>query len=69
MSKKEMIISHNPLETRLAIVEDGVVSEVTFDREHSRGVVGNMYKGRVNRVLPGMQSSFETNGLERNADL
>ena len=69
MSKKEMIISHNPLETRLAIVEDGVVSEVAFDREHSRGVVGNLYKGRVNRVLPGMQSSFVDIGLERDAFL
>ncbi len=69
MSQKEMIISHSPLETRLAIIEDGVVSEVAFERERSRGVVGNLYKGRVNRVLPGMQSAFVDIGLERDAFL
>ena len=69
MSTKEMIISHSPLETRLAIVEDGVISEVAFERERNRGVVGNLYKGRVNRVLPGMQSAFVDIGLERDAFL
>jgi len=69
MSQKEMIISHTPHETRLAVVEDGVVSEVAFERERSRGVVGNLYKGRVNRVLPGMQSAFVNIGLERDAFL
>jgi ribonuclease G len=64
-----MIISHSPLQTRLAVVEDGVVSEVAFERERSRGVVGNIYKGRVNRVLPGMQSAFVDIGLERDAFL
>lgn len=66
---KEMIISHSSLETRLAIVEDGVISEVAFERERNRGVVGNLYKGRVNRVLPGMQSAFVDIGLERDAFL
>src|SRR5262245_5086977 len=66
---KEMIVSHSPLQTRLAIVENGVVSEVAFERERSRGVVGNIYKGRVNRVLPGMQSAFVDIGLERDAFL
>jgi ribonuclease G len=66
---KEMIVSHSALQTRLAIVEDGVVSEVAFERERSRGVVGNIYKGRVNRVLPGMQSAFVDIGLERDAFL
>ena len=42
MSTKEMIISYSPLETRLAIVEDGVVSEVAFERERNRGVVGHL---------------------------
>lgn len=69
MSAKEMIISHSSLETRLAIVEDGVVSEVAFERERNRGVVGNIYKGRVNRVLPGMQSAFVDVGLDRDAFL
>ena len=66
---KEMIIGHSALQTRLAIIEDGVVSEVAFERERSRGVVGNIYKGRVNRVLPGMQSAFVDIGLERDGFL
>ena len=66
---KEMIVSHSGLQTRLAIVEDGIVSEVAFERDKSRGVVGNLYKGRVNRVLPGMQSAFVDIGLERDAFL
>ena len=65
----EIIISHSALQTSLAIVEDGVVAEVAFERERSRGVVGNIYKGRVNRVLPGMQSAFVDIGLERDAFL
>ncbi len=69
MPNKEMIISYSLLETRLAIVEDSVVSEVAFERERSRGVVGNLYKGRVNRVLPGMQSAFVDIGHERDAFL
>ena len=64
-----MIVSHSHLETRLAIVEQGVVSEVAFERDRARGVVGNLYKGRVNRVLPGMQSAFVDIGLERDAFL
>lgn len=66
---KEMLISHTALETRVAIVEDGVVTEVSVDREKNRGVVGNLYKGRVNRVLPGMQSAFVNIGLDRDAFL
>jgi ribonuclease G len=66
---KEMIVSHNPQETKVAIVEDGVVTEVSVEREGSRGVVGNLYKGRVNRVLPGMQSAFVDAGLDRDAFL
>ena len=66
---KEMLISHTALETRVAIVEDGVVTEVSVDRERNRGVVGNLYKGRVNRVLPGMQSAFVDIGLDRDAFL
>ncbi len=66
---KEMIISHTALETRVAVTEDGVVTEVAVDRERNRGVVGNLYKGRVNRVLPGMQSAFVDIGLERDAFL
>ena len=66
---KEMIISSTPHETRVAILEDDQVVEIFIEREHSRGVVGNVYKGRVSKVLPGMQSAFVDLGLERDAFL
>ncbi len=53
----------------MAILEDDHVVEVFIEREHSRGVVGNVYKGRVSKVLPGMQSAFVDLGLERDAFL
>lgn len=66
---KEMVISSTPHETRVAILEDDLVTEIFIEREHSRGVVGNIYKGRVSKVLPGMQSAFVNLGLERDAFL
>jgi ribonuclease G len=66
---KEMIISSSDQETRVAILEDDQVVEVFIERERQRGVVGNIYKGRVSKVLPGMQSSFVDIGLERDAFL
>jgi ribonuclease G len=66
---KEMIISSSDPETRVAILEDDQVVEVFIERERQRGVVGNIYKGRVSKVLPGMQSSFVDIGLERDAFL
>jgi ribonuclease G len=66
---KEMIISSNGHETIVAILEDDLVAEVFVERERSRGVVGNVYKGRVSKVLPGMQSSFIDLGLERDGFL
>jgi ribonuclease G len=66
---KEMIISSSEHDTRVAILEDDQVVEVFIERERSRGVVGNIYKGRVSKVLPGMQSSFIDIGLERDAFL
>jgi ribonuclease G len=66
---KEMIISSTDHDTRVAILEDDQVVEVFIERERSRGVVGNIYKGRVSKVLPGMQSSFVDIGLERDAFL
>jgi ribonuclease G len=66
---KEMIISSGDYETRVAILEDDQVVEVFIEREKQRGVVGNVYKGRVNKILPGMQSSFIDIGLERDAFL
>jgi ribonuclease G len=66
---KEMIISSNGHETIVAILEDDLVAEIFVERERSRGVVGNVYKGRVSKVLPGMQSSFIDLGLERDGFL
>ena len=66
---KEMIISSNDHETRVAILEDDLVSEIFVERERTRGVVGTVYKGRVSKVLPGMQSSFVDIGLERDGFL
>jgi ribonuclease G len=66
---KEMIISSSAHDTRVAILEDDQVVEVFIEREHQRGVVGNIYKGRVSKVLPGMQSAFVDLGLERDAFL
>jgi ribonuclease G len=66
---KEMIISTNGHETRVAILEDDLLAEVFVERERNRGVVGNVYKGRVSKVLPGMQSAFIDLGLERDGFL
>jgi ribonuclease G len=66
---KEMIISSNGHETMVAILEDDLAAEIFIERERQRGVVGNVYKGRVSKVLPGMQSSFIDIGLERDGFL
>src|SRR5947207_4970151 len=66
---KEMIISSSAHETRVAILEDDQVAEIFIEREHQRGVAGNLYKGRVSKVLPGMQSAFVDLGLERDGFL
>src|SRR5713226_7579963 len=66
---KEMIISSNGHETIVAILEDDLAAEIFVERERQRGVVGNVYKGRVSKVLPGMQSSFIDLGLERDGFL
>jgi len=68
---KEMIISVNGREKKIAIIENGRVSEFYIERgdEENSGIVGNIYKGRVMRVLPGMQSAFVGIGLERDAFL
>ena len=66
---KEMIVSSNGHETRVAILEDDQLAEIFVERERNRGVVGNVYKGRVSKVLPGMQSSFIDIGLERDGFL
>lgn len=66
---EEILINVTPRETRVALVENGVVQELFIEREHKRGIVGNIYKGKVSRVLPGMQAAFVDVGLERAAFL
>ena len=66
---KEMIVSSTDRETAVAILEDDQVVEFFIERERQQGVVGNVYKGRVSKVLPGMQSSFIDLGLERDGFL
>ncbi len=66
---EEILINVTPQETRVAVVENGVLQEVFIERSRKRGIVGNIYKGKVCRVLPGMQAAFVDIGLERAAFL
>ena len=66
---KELIITTTPQETKLAILENDELVEFMIERRRSEAVVGNIYKGRVTKVLPGMQSAFVNIGLERDAFL
>ena len=52
----EILVNRTPGETRVALLEDGGLKELFIERDHDRNVVGNVYKGRVTRVLPGMQA-------------
>jgi Rne/Rng family ribonuclease len=66
---KELFVSSTPHETKVAMVEDDQLSEIYFERENEYTLAGSIYKGRVTRVLPGMQSAFVEIGLERDAFL
>ncbi len=66
---EEVLINVTPQETRVALVENGVLQEVYVERTQARVMVGNVYKGRVVRILPGMQAAFVDIGLERTAFL
>ncbi len=66
---EEILINVTPPETRVAVIENGVVQELIVERSNRRGLVGNIYKGRVCRVLPGMQAAFIDIGLDRAAFL
>ena len=65
----EFIINVRDHETRVALLEDGVVMEVLSERKSARELLGNIYRGRVSRVLPGMQAAFVDIGLDRTAFL
>jgi ribonuclease G len=67
--QEDILINVTPRETRVAVTGAGVVQELLIERTASRGLVGNVYMGRVARVLPGMQSAFIEVGLERAAFL
>jgi Rne/Rng family ribonuclease len=66
---KEMIVSSNSLETKVAILEDDELAELYIERNRNRGILANTYKGKVTKVLPGMQSAFVNIGLEKDAFL
>lgn len=65
----KMLVASDAHQTRIAILEDDRLAEIFVERHRHRGVVGNVYKGRVTRVLPGMQAAFVDIGLERDAFL
>ena len=64
---EEILINFTPMETRVAIIENGMPQEIYVERTSKRGIVGNIYKGKVVRVLPGMQAAFVEIGLEKAA--
>jgi ribonuclease G len=66
---EEILVNVTPPETRVAVIENGVVQEIIIERTQRKGLVGNIYKGKVCRVLPGMQAAFVDIGLERAAFL
>ena len=66
---KKMLVEYDPHETRVAILEQDRLAELFIERHRQLGVVGNIYQGRVNRVLPGMQAAFVDVGLDRDAFL
>ncbi|MFQ3245963.1 MAG: ribonuclease G [Arenicella sp.] len=68
-SKDEILINVTPRETRVAVVENGRLQELHLERTLSRGIVGNIFKGKVVRVLPGMQAAFVDIGLDKNGFL
>lgn len=65
----ELLINVTPTEARVALVEHGVLQEVNIERRMKRGLVGNIYKGKISRVLPGMQAAFVDIGLDKAAFL
>src|SRR6202163_4293581 len=66
---KELFVSATPHETKVGITEDDQLAEIYLERENEYTLAGSIYKGRVTRVLPGMQSAFVDIGLERDAFL
>ena len=67
--KEEILVNVTPREVRAALLENGILQEVTIERAARRGLISNIYKGKVSRVLPGMQAAFIDINLERTAFL
>ncbi len=67
--KREIIINSSLVETRVAVIEDGTLVELLIDNTHTQSLAGNIYKGRVLKILPGMQAAFVDIGLARDAFL
>jgi ribonuclease G len=67
--KEEILVNVSPAETRAALLENGILQEVFIERTARRGLISNIYNGRVSRVLPGMQAAFVDIGLDRTAFL
>lgn len=65
----ELLMNITPTETRVALIEGGILQELHIERQATKGIVGNIYKGKVSRVLPGMQAAFVDIGLEKAAFL
>src|SRR3954464_15982841 len=66
---KELFISSTPHETKIAVAEDDLLAEIHYERENEYTLAGSIYKGKVTRVLPGMQSAFVDVAIERDAFL
>src|SRR5919201_3958254 len=69
MPNSLLVINADGPETRVALVENGLLGELYIERKQEKGIAGNIYKGRVERVLPGMQAAFVNIGLEKSAYL
>ena len=65
--KREIVINASALEVRVALLEDGSLTELYLERQQHRGLAGNIYKGKVTRVLPGMQAAFVESAWRRRA--
>ncbi len=62
---KELVINVAPLETRIALMEDGRLAELNIERQENRSLVGNIYKGRIDSFVPGLQAAFVDIGFEK----
>src|SRR6056300_1708359 len=65
----ELLINVTPSESRVALIENGILQEIHIERNTKRGLVGNIYRGKVSRVLPGMQAAFVDIGFSKAAFL